>query len=161
MFDCSVWPIARRILSRPCRDLRPAGLHSGGARTERCSAQSRNRRTRTLVALICPAQTAPSPMWLARSSFKPLPCSGSAMRATGPATGAAFASLEILDRALDPAAARRSLFGRDHPTNPFVPRQRRQMLPSRLRRGFRAKSLAQVRRSFVQRTGVSLVLHNA
>jgi hypothetical protein len=121
----------------------------------------RDRRKRTLVGPICSAQTASSPMWLARSSFKPLPCTGSAMRTTGPTTGAAFASLEILDRALDSAAARRSLFGRDDPTNPFVPRQRRQILPSRLRRRLRAKSLAQVRRSFVQGTRVSLVLHNA
>jgi len=110
----------------------------------------RSRRKRTSV----------TPRWLARSSFKPLPCTGSAMGTTGPTTGTSFTSLEILDRALDSATAGRSLFGRDNPTNPFVPRERRQILPSRLRRRFRAKGLAQVSRSLVQRTCGSRVLHN-
>jgi hypothetical protein len=80
------------------------------------------------------------------------------MRTAGPTTGAAFARLEFLDRALDSAAARRSLFGRDDPTNPFVPRQRRQVLPGRLRR-FRAEGLGQIRRGFVYGTGFAVALH--
>ena len=75
------------------------------------------------------------------------------MRTARPTTGAAFARLKILDRALDSAAARCLLFRRDDPTNPFVPRQRGQILPSRLRLRFRPERHAQVRRSFVYGTG--------
>jgi hypothetical protein len=98
-------------------------------------------------------------VWLARSSLKPLPCAGSAMRTAGPTTGAAFTRLEILDRALDSVAACSSLFGRDDPTNPFVPRQRRQILPGRQRRRFRGEGLGEIRRGFVYRSGFSLALH--
>jgi len=73
------------------------------------------------------------------------------MRAARPTTGAAFTRLKVFDRALDSAAARCFLFGREDPTNPFVPRQRRQTPPSRLRR-FRAERHAQVRRGFVHGT---------
>ena len=88
-------------------------------------------------------------------ALKPLPGTGSAMRAARPATRAAFPHLELLDQALDSAAARRSLFGRDDPTNPFVSRQRRQIFPSRPRLRFRAERHAQVRRSFVNGTGLT------
>ena len=81
------------------------------------------------------------------------------MRTAGPTTGAALAHLEFLDRALDSVAARRSLLGRDDPANPFVPCQRRQSLPGRSRRRFRAEGLAQVRRGFVHGTGFVVVLH--
>jgi len=77
------------------------------------------------------------------------------MRTARPATRTAFARLKILDRALDSAAACRLLFGRGDPTNPFVPRQRRQILPSRLRLCFRDERHAEVRRSFVQGTGLA------
>jgi len=70
------------------------------------------------------------------------------MRTAWPTTRAAFTRLKVFDGALDSAAARCFLFGRDDPTNPFVPRERRQILPSRLRR-FRAERHAQVHRSFV------------
>ena len=72
-----------------------------------------------------------------------------------PTTGAAFARLEFLDRALDSAAACRSLFGRDDPTNPFVPPQRRQILPSRFGGRFRAERHVQVRRGFMHGTGLA------
>jgi hypothetical protein len=72
------------------------------------------------------------------------------MRTARPATGAAFARLKFLDRALDSAATRCFLFGRDDPTSPFVPRQRRQILPSRPRYRVRAERLAQIRWGFVQ-----------
>ena len=81
------------------------------------------------------------------------------MRTAGPTTGAAIARLEFLDRALDSAAARRCLLGRDDPANPFVPCQWRQILPGRPRRRFRAESLAQVRRGFVHGTRFVVVLH--
>jgi hypothetical protein len=89
---------------------------------------------------------------LARSSLEPLLRARSAMRTARPTTGTAFARLKILDRALDSAAARRILFGRGDPTNPFFPRQRRKVLPNRQRLGFRAERHAQVRRSFMHRT---------
>ena len=97
---------------------------------------------------------------LARSSLKPLLRAGSAMRTARPTTGAAFARLKFLDRALDSSDARRYLFGRDDPTNPFVSRQRRQILPGRLRRGFRIEGAAKVRREIVHGTGVDLILHS-
>jgi hypothetical protein len=81
------------------------------------------------------------------------------MRTAGPTTGAAFARPEFLDRALDSSAARRSLPGRDDPTNPFVACQRRQILPGRLCRRFRADGFAQVRGRFVHGTGFVVVLH--
>ena len=76
------------------------------------------------------------------------------MRTAGPTTGAAFTHPEFLDRALDSSAACRSLLGRDDPTNPFVARQRRQILPGCLCRRFRADGLAQVRRAFCARDRV-------
>ena len=83
------------------------------------------------------------------------------MWTAGPATGAAFALLEVLDSALNAAAARRLSFGRNNPTDPFVLRQRRQILPRSLRRCLRADGLAQVRRQFVHRAGSAIVLdHN-
>jgi len=99
-------------------------------------------------------------VWLAHSSFKPLLCAGSAVCTAGPTAGAAFACLEVFDRALDSVAARRLLFRRDDPTNPFVPRQRCQILPGRLCRRFRAEGLAQIRRGFVHRTGSAFVLRH-
>jgi len=86
---------------------------------------------------------------------KPFPGAGSAMRAAGPTTRAAFPRLELLDHPLEPAGARRFLFGRDDPTNPFVSRQRRQILPSRLRRGPRAQGHAHISRDFVQGSALS------
>jgi hypothetical protein len=77
------------------------------------------------------------------------------MRTARPATGAAFARLKFFDRALDSAATRYFLFGRDDPTSPFVPRQRRQILPSRPRHRVRAERLAQVRGGFVQGPGIA------
>jgi hypothetical protein len=87
------------------------------------------------------------------SSLEPLLRAGPAMRTARPTTGTAFACLKILDRALDSATACYFLFGRDDPTYPFVPRQRGKVLPGRQRLGFRAERRAQVRRSFVYRTG--------
>jgi hypothetical protein len=81
------------------------------------------------------------------------------MRTAGPTTGAAFARMEFLDRALDPADARRSLFGRNDPTNPFVPSQSRQIFPGGQRRRFRAKGGTQVRRGFVRGTWFAMALH--
>jgi hypothetical protein len=71
------------------------------------------------------------------------------MRAAGPTTGAAFAGLEILNRALNSAIARRFLFCRNDPTDPFVPRERRQIFPGCLRRRIRGERLGQVSRSFM------------
>lgn len=88
------------------------------------------------------------------------PGAGSAMRTAGPTTRAAFPRLEILDCALDSAVARRFLFGRDDPTNPFVSRQRRQIPPSRPRRGSRAEGRAHIFRYFVHGSGFSLVLYH-
>ena len=92
---------------------------------------------------------------LARSFLEPLLRAGSAVRTARPTTRTAFARLKFLDRALDSAAARCFLFGRDDPTNPFVPRERRQILPSRPRLCFRADRYAQVVRSFVHGTGLA------
>jgi hypothetical protein len=89
---------------------------------------------------------------LARSFLEPLFRPWSAMRAAGPTTGAAFTLPKVLNRALDSAAARCFLLGRDDPTNPFIARQRRQIFPSRLRGCFRAQCHAQVRRGFVHGT---------
>lgn len=91
-------------------------------------------------------------------SLKPFPGAGSAVRAARPTTRAAFPCPELLDRALDSAGARRFLFGRDDPTNPFVSRQRRQILPGRLRRGLRAEGRAHICRGFVHgcRSGLAL-----
>jgi hypothetical protein len=77
------------------------------------------------------------------------------MRTARPATRAAFARLKFLDRALDSAATRCFLFGRDDPASPFVPRQRSQILPSRPRHRVRAERHAQVSRGFVQGTGLA------
>jgi hypothetical protein len=89
---------------------------------------------------------------LPRSLLKPLLGTGPAMRTTGPTTGAAFACLEFFNRALNPSAARRGLLGRDDPTNPFVPRQRRQVFPSRLRPGLQRESFTKICRSLMHRT---------
>lgn len=77
------------------------------------------------------------------------------MRTARPTTGTPFAGLKVLNRAFDSAAARCFLFGRDNPTDPFVPRQRRQIFPGRLRRRFQAQRNTQVRRSLVDRTGLA------
>jgi hypothetical protein len=77
------------------------------------------------------------------------------MRTSRPTTGAAFARLEVLDRPMDSAASRCFLFGRDDPTDPFVPRQRRQTSPGRLRLRFRADRHAQVCRGVVHGTGLA------
>jgi hypothetical protein len=95
-----------------------------------------------------------------KATLKPLLSAGSAMRTAGPTTGAAFARLELLDRALDSSAARCPLFGRYDPTNPFVSRQRRQILPGRLRLDSRVEGLAKVRRDFVHGTGFAIALHH-
>ena len=71
------------------------------------------------------------------------------MRTAGPTTGAAFAGLEILDRALNSATAGRFLFCRNDPTDPFVPRQRRQIIPGCLRRRARGQRFGQVSRNFM------------
>ena len=113
---------------------------------ERCRRPVLQSAVRAVLAAVHP---------LVRSSFEPLFRTGSAVRTARPTTRTAFAGLKILDRALDSAAARCFLFGRDDPTNPFVPCQRRQILPSRLRLRFRAERQAQVRRSFVHRTGLA------
>jgi hypothetical protein len=89
------------------------------------------------------------------SSLEPLLRARPAMRTARPTTRTTFARLKFLDRALDSAAARCFLFGRDDPTNPFVPRQRRQILPSRLRLRFRVERHVQVCRSFVHGTGLA------
>lgn len=86
------------------------------------------------------------------ASFKPLLCAGPPMRTAGPATWASLARCELLHRTLNPAAARRCLFGRENPTNPFVLCQGRQILPGNLRRRFRTESLAQIRRRLMYRT---------
>jgi hypothetical protein len=88
---------------------------------------------------------------LARSFLEPLLRAGSAMWTARPATGSAFARLKFLDRALDSAATRCFLFSRDDPTGPFVPRQWRQILPSRARHRVRAERHAQVRRGSMQK----------
>jgi hypothetical protein len=67
---------------------------------------------------------------------EPLPRVGPAMRTTGPTTWASFAGVEIFNRPLNPAAARCGLFGRKHPTNPFVLRQRCQIPPGSQSRPF-------------------------
>jgi hypothetical protein len=109
----------------------------------------------------CQQTTTPPPLsGSARASLKPFPGARSAVRATRPTTRAAFPRLELLDRALDSAATRRSLFGRDDPTNPFVSRQGCQMLPGRLRCRFRADSLAQIGWDFVHGSGFGLVLYH-
>src|SRR5215467_4467158 len=82
------------------------------------------------------------------------------MRTSRPATGTAFALFEFLDRALDSAVARWSLSGRDDPTDPFIPRQRRQVAPGRLRGCVRCEGFAEVRRSRVQGAGLTLVTHH-
>jgi len=92
---------------------------------------------------------------LARLFLEPLLRAWSAMRAARPTTGSAFTRLKFLDRALNSAAARCFLLGRDNPTNPLVPRQRRQILPCRLRSPFRAQRRAQVRRSHVHGSGLA------
>src|SRR3984885_16021248 len=91
---------------------------------------------------------------LARLFLEPLLRAWSAMRAARPTTGSAFTRLKFLDRALNSAVARCFLLGRDNPTNPLVPRQRRQILPCRRGR-FRAQRHAQVRRSRVHGTGLA------
>ena len=95
----------------------------------------------------------------ARPSLKPLFRTGPAMRTARPATGTAFTCFKFLDRALDSAAARCSLFSRDDPTNPFVPRQRRQILPGRSRCRIRTEDFAEVRRGLVQGCRLALVIH--
>jgi len=75
------------------------------------------------------------------------------MRTAGPTTGAAFAGLEILDRALNSATARGFLFCRNDPTNPFIPRQRRQIFPGCLRRRVRGQRFGQVSRNFMEGPG--------
>jgi hypothetical protein len=92
---------------------------------------------------------------LARLFLEPLLRTGSAMRTARPTTGSAFARLKFLHRALNSVIARCFLLGRDDPTNPFVPRQRRQILPCRLRGPFRAQRHAQVHRGFVHGTGLA------
>ena len=67
--------------------------------------------------------------------------------------GATFSGPKFLDRTLDSAAARCVLLGRYYPADPFVPRQRRQILPSRLRRRSQSERRPQVRRSLVNGTG--------
>jgi hypothetical protein len=90
--------------------------------------------------------------------IEPFPGAGSAMRTTWPTTRAAFPRRKILDCALDSAIARRFLLGRGDPANPFVSRQRRQILPSRPRHGSRAEGRAHISRDFVHGSGFSLVL---
>ena len=78
---------------------------------ERCRRPVLQSAVRAVLAAVHP---------LVRSSFEPLFRTGSAVRTARPTTRTAFAGLKILDRALDSAAARCFLFGRDDPTNPFV-----------------------------------------
>jgi hypothetical protein len=92
---------------------------------------------------------------LARLFFEPLLRAWSAMWTARPTTGSAFTRLKVLDRALNSAVARYFLLGRNNPTDPFVPRQRRQILPCRLRGRFRAQCHVQVRRGFVHGTGLA------
>ena len=92
---------------------------------------------------------------LARSFLEPLLGAGSAMGAARPTTGPAFTRLKFLDRALDSAAARRFLLGRNDPTNPFISSERCQILPGSLRLRFRSKRNAQVHRRFVRGTGLA------
>ena len=77
-----------------------------------------------------------------------------------PAARPALSGRELFERSADSAAARRFLFRRDNPTNPFVPGQRRQALPGSPRRRGRADSLRQVRRNPVYGTGFALVLRH-
>src|SRR5579863_3800876 len=60
----------------------------------------------------------------------------SAMRTAGPATRPALALREIFNGSLDVSSTRFQLFRRSHPADPFVARQRRDVLPGgeRLRR---------------------------
>jgi hypothetical protein len=77
------------------------------------------------------------------------------MRTARPTTGPPFTRLKFLDRALNSVVAGCFLLGRDDPTDPFVPRQRRQILPCRPRGRLRAQRHAQVRRGFVDGTGLT------
>lgn len=61
-----------------------------------------------------------------------------------------FAGLKVLDCTSDSAVAPCFLFCRDFPTNPFIARERRQILPCCLGRSFRAERHAQVNWCFVQ-----------
>ncbi len=66
------------------------------------------------------------PRW--RSLLKPFPGTGPTMRATGLTTGTSLAGRELIHSSLNPLAARLCLFGRVHPTNPFVAHQWCQLL---------------------------------
>jgi len=69
----------------------------------------------------------------------------STMRTAGPAAGAPLPVLEVLAAPGDPARSGLRLLGRRDPADPFVARERRDVLPCRQRLGVGYEGLFQVR----------------
>lgn len=80
---------------------------------------------------------------------EPLP-----MRAPRPAAGAAFSALQVFDRSADVLFSRLGFLHGNRPANPFIPCQRRNVLPRRQRPRRCVKSVTQIARQLVWEWGI-------